>query len=173
MLLIGKFVVFASWDGSKFRPSQYPSPIKSQMKITSFLVLGLTLNSFLSINLYGLLGYSFPRLNLSALLLASPKMFLELFPFIPLNLCLSKSSIVLLFAMESILNMESSNNMLFSYHVMEWHQVTPSKAWYWCKYTLNLLLGQIWGDNAPCYAQMNMNSNFIHIMMNKLEQKHV
>ncbi len=42
---ISKFAFCASWGGSKFRPSQYPSLIKSQMKITSILVLGLALNS--------------------------------------------------------------------------------------------------------------------------------
>lgn len=80
MLPIGKFAFCASWNGSKFRPSQYPSPIKNQTKITSFLVLGLVLNSYLSTNVYGLLGSSFPWLNLGALLLVSPKMSLVLFP---------------------------------------------------------------------------------------------
>jgi hypothetical protein len=42
----------------------------------------------------------------------------------------------------------------------EWHQVTPSKACFWCKYTLNILLGQMWSDYAPCHAQTNMNSKF-------------
>jgi hypothetical protein len=38
----------------------------------------------------------------------------------------------------------------------EWHYVVPSKACFWCRYTLNLLIDKMCGHFAPCYVQMNL-----------------
>ncbi len=35
----------------------------------------------------------------------------------------------------------SSHTMLW-----EWHQIIPSKVYYWCKYTLDILFGQMWSN---------------------------
>ncbi len=68
---ISKFAFCTSWNGSKFRPSQYPSFVKSWTKATLPPIPSLTLNSYSSTNVYGLLSSWSPWHSTSAMLLTS------------------------------------------------------------------------------------------------------